>query len=329
MGTVLGSLAELGYGYAYRVLDAQYMGVPQRRRRVFIVGHLGAPWSASPQVLFEPDSGEGDPPPCDEEGEDDAEGAGDGAEERGVQRIVSSFTPVSGGPDDNDAQAGHLVIERTFVGDGWGEDVARTLTSPAHGPHFDLDTENFVVDPQEPWALNAGQENIWQQGVTPAITGSKGNPGAVTYRKVHRAHNVDDPETWDEAEVANTLNPFDSTDVRSTQVVVGFSTKDYGGDAAEELAPTVRSMNFDKSHINGGGQAGVSVDLSVRRLTPLECERLQGFPDGWTDGQSDTARYRQLGNAVAVVCSTWIAKRMADVERRTIDTSTTTELEST
>jgi DNA (cytosine-5)-methyltransferase 1 len=112
-------------------------------------------------------------------------------------------------------------------------------------------------------------------------------------------------------------------------VVVGFSTKDYGGDAAEELAPTVRSMNFDKSHINGGGQAGVSVDLSVRRLTPLECERLQGFPDGWTDGQSDTARYRQLGNAVAVVCSTWIAKRMADVERRTIDTSTTTELEST
>ena len=54
--------------------------------------------------------------------------------------------------------------------------------------------------------------------------------------------------------------------------------------------------------------------VGVRRLTPLECERLQGFPDGWTDGQSDSARYRQLGNAVAVPVVEWIGQRIMAVE---------------
>lgn len=62
MGAVLGSLGELGYGVAYRVLDAQYFGVPQQRRRVFIVGHLGAPFGAAAQVLLEPESSDGDSP---------------------------------------------------------------------------------------------------------------------------------------------------------------------------------------------------------------------------------------------------------------------------
>jgi len=57
---VCDSLGQLGYGYAARVLDAQWFGVPQRRRRVFIVGHLGVPWSASAEVLFELESSGGD-----------------------------------------------------------------------------------------------------------------------------------------------------------------------------------------------------------------------------------------------------------------------------
>jgi len=57
-------------------------------------------------------------------------------------------------------------------------------------------------------------------------------------------------------------------------------------------------------------------EIGVRRLTPLECERLQGFPDGHTAGQSDSARYRQLGNAVAVPVVEWIAKRLVDVDGR-------------
>ena len=80
-----------------------------------------------------------------------------------------------------------------------------------------------------------------------------------------------------------------------------------GGAPAEDQTPTLSAGN------GGFGAPGVAQAMSVRRLTPLECERLQGFPDGWTAGQSDSARYRQLGNAVAVPCAEWIAYRMAKV----------------
>jgi DNA (cytosine-5)-methyltransferase 1 len=60
----------------------------------------------------------------------------------------------------------------------------------------------------------------------------------------------------------------------------------------------------------------VPAELGVRRLTPMECERLQGYPDGWTAGQSDSARYRQLGNAVPLPVAEWIAARLVDVADR-------------
>jgi site-specific DNA-cytosine methylase len=55
---------------------------------------------------------------------------------------------------------------------------------------------------------------------------------------------------------------------------------------------------------------GVVNESVVRRLTPMECERLQGFPDGWTDGQADSSRYKQMGNAVAVPVVSWIVNAM-------------------
>ena len=57
---------------------------------------------------------------------------------------------------------------------------------------------------------------------------------------------------------------------------------------------------------------GVMMDMQVRRLTPVECERLQGFPDGWTEGQADTHRYKQMGNAVAVPVVEWILEGIVD-----------------
>lgn len=93
--------------------------------------------------------------------------------------------------------------------------------------------------------------------------------------------------------------------------------------ASEDVTPTLRT---------GGGGAGVSVAAAVRRLTPVECERLQGFPDGWTakraelvlsgnrwtasgvvSAASDSARYRQLGNSIAVPVFAWVAQRMGGV----------------
>jgi site-specific DNA-cytosine methylase len=63
----------------------------------------------------------------------------------------------------------------------------------------------------------------------------------------------------------------------------------------------------------GNKEPLVVPDMAVRRLTPVECERLQGFPDGWTKGLSDSARYRTLGNAVCVPVAEWIARRIVEV----------------
>ena len=77
----------------------------------------------------------------------------------------------------------------------------------------------------------------------------------------------------------------------------------------EELAPTL--MAYQPC---GALVAQPERKYIVRRLTPMECERLQGFPDGWTDGQADSHRYKQMGNAVTVNVAEWIGKRIAEVE---------------
>lgn len=79
------------------------------------------------------------------------------------------------------------------------------------------------------------------------------------------------------------------------------------GDSAMSIGPTSPCLQRTQ-------RASIAGDGTVRRLTPLECERLQGAPDGWTDGQSDSARYRQLGNAVAVPVFEWVAQRLVDVD---------------
>ena len=74
-----------------------------------------------------------------------------------------------------------------------------------------------------------------------------------------------------------------------------------------------KNINGDYTYtIDGANTGGISVDSNIRRLTPTECERLQGFPDGWTEGQSDTQRYKQLGNAVSVPVVQTVIERMKD-----------------
>jgi DNA (cytosine-5)-methyltransferase 1 len=65
----------------------------------------------------------------------------------------------------------------------------------------------------------------------------------------------------------------------------------------------------------GNNVSGITTPTNVRRLTPIECERLQGFPDDWTAGQSDSNRYKQMGNAVAVPVVEWIIQNIVDVAK--------------
>jgi DNA (cytosine-5)-methyltransferase 1 len=139
-------------------------------------------------------------------------------------------------------------------------------------------------------------------------------------------------------------------------MAVAFSAKDYGGDASEELSPTLRSGSHSGSHANGGVMPAVAFGLAqitsaanrsraepglpastiskasrmhvaqpmaVRRLTPRECERLQGFKDDYTlvphrgKPAADGPRYKALGNSMAVPVMAWIGQRIAQVEAMT------------
>lgn len=99
--------------------------------------------------------------------------------------------------------------------------------------------------------------------------------------------------------------------------LIAFTCKDHGQDAGE-VSPTLRSMS-DNGVPNGGGQVAVASGYSVRRLTPLECERLMGFPDGWTDvpyrgkQAADGPRYKAIGNSMAVNVMAFIGARIAAV----------------
>ena len=161
------------------------------------------------------------------------------------------------------------------------------------------------------------------------------------FNKSRRAQNPDDYETWIEGGVVPTLNAFDNGDIRATTLIVFYGNRvddiRIQGGVINTLQarmgtggnnmPMLLRMREGKP---GGGKGPlISEDKSltiatandqtllhqqqVRRLTPIECERLQGFPDNWTEGQSDTNRYKQMGNAVAVPVVEWIIQNICDI----------------
>lgn len=235
-------LVKRGYGVAWRVLDAQYFGVPQRRRRVFIVASLGDGRAA--EVLFESDSGTGN----------------------------------------------------TESGRKAGEEVAFTLR--ANSSHNGSGDGAFVAWPSR----------LIAQSLTGANTQNNGG-GGITDRStptlIVMAHGQANAEVVSDGEPSLT---------RNREAPILFDARN-----------GVETGNVSMTLQAGAGHHGYSVNATpllrlggVRRLMPIECERLQGFPDGWTDGQSDSARYRQLGNAVAVPVAEWIGKRIMEVSRRLI-----------
>ena len=130
------------------------------------------------------------------------------------------------------------------------------------------------------------------------------------FTKSRRAQNVDDYETWIEGGVMPTLNAFDNGDVRTTVIVF----HPHYHDGARVQGDTMNTLT-SRMGTGGNNVSGVATSTNVRRLTPIECERLQGFPDDWTAGQSDSHRYKQMGNAVAVPVVEWIVQGIVDVAK--------------
>ena len=348
-GAILGGLVELGYGFAYRVLDAQYVrvdgfarAVPQRRRRVFVVGYLGD-WRRAAAVLFERESLSGHSAPSRK------------ARERIADSLTVGSNQCSGRPGDitHDVSPALLSsgrgVERT--GETRGQDpviavqaVANPLTARMHkGINTTMDEgQTMVAHALRAEGFDASEDGTGRgTPLVPMAYRTSGNCGA-----------------WATGETTDAL----TTATDPNHHVLAFSSKDYGNDAAEQVSPTLRAMPHDGSHANGGGQMAVAYSImpmnsgkdykaretdvsqpimaggpvggnqggdyvatqSVRRLTPTECERLQGFPDGWTaipwrgkdaDACPDGPRYKALGNSMAVNVMRWIGQRIDAVEK--------------
>ena len=388
-GAFLGAVGELGYGWAYRVLDAQYFGVAQRRRRVFVVGCFGD-WESPAKVLFEPESMSRDIKP-----------------RRTKRESVTGYVESSFGAYREDVIAG---------------------TTKASGGVLSGGSETFVhahVADKCPTITNSG---AGFSRVGNGTTEHETYIAVQAYRKSRRAQSNTDFETWVDDGKANTINTFDLGDVRTTHAIAfepGIAKRE-GGESrfTEEITSTLRSdmgdnqvavaftseqtpkVNYDQAHtltqtnykhnqcvaypihdsatrfqgggstrnndgkgngfgigengapmntldtvsrhavahtfkIRGGCEGGgkgylgqdektytisatqdqqLYANMAVRRLTPIECERLQGFPDRYTDikpkgkDTPDGPRYKALGNSMAVPVIYWLGKRIKEMK---------------
>jgi len=386
-GSILGAFSELGYGWSYRILDAQYFGVPQRRQRVFLVGHSSGDPRRSGKVLFESD--------CVRR---------HSQESRKTRKVTPTATTT-----------GTVSSKWAKGAGGPAGDEAYNLVTVMYENHPNDSRVTGPVDESPTVAARWGTGG----GNTPLVQHA--------YRKSRRAQSTEDHETWVEDEVANTLNTFDVGDIRSTNLAVqpialaentigrqptnggngnGFTVggpmytlnatgvhgvaqaftaaqvRRSGTVQLSDISPTLTSQNkqgdtaplvfaFEPGSIarnagptgmdtvcstlradmgdnqpavlsvepstfkvrggcDGGGKGYLgqtekaftvsttqdqylSLNMVVRRLTPTECERLQGMPDEWAKAsgkESDSARYKAIGNSMAVPVMKWIGERI-------------------
>jgi len=293
-GSFLGALGELGYGFAYRVLDAQNFGVAQRRRRVFVVGHLGD-WKPAAEVLFESESLSGDIKKGRSERKDVANCLTKSPSSH------SSFNPARG--------EGNGVVVK------WPADTASTLNA-SFGEKLGL--ENQHINSGAPLFVQAVYENHPQDSRVKEM----GNVCSTVARQWGAGGgNVPFVQTIPIHDQATRLNKGNGLGVGNNgdpcptltrgdmhMVAFGWQNSSYQGMSVNTISPTL-----DKSKTPATMQ-----NMAVRRLTPVECERLQGFPDNYTNipKAADGNRYKALGNSMAVPVMRWIGERINQYEQR-------------
>lgn len=295
-GAFLGGLAELGYGWAYRVLDAQFFGLAQRRKRVFVVGCARGEWQRAAAVLLERSGLRGDPAPSRETG----------------ARVAGCLEARAGrggpGPDAHGAASGHLVAS------------ALKSTEGKSGPGIDGAAGNHIVAGTLSTRADRG-----------GFDGGQGDPRSL----IPIARTITTREGRHHDESVETLIPFDTAQLTSAEnrsrpeagdpsptlarrgaapAIAFHQTQDpIGGEISPALGRTTMGM-------------GMGMGSTVRRLTPRECERLMGFDDDYTaiswltkrgkvKHAEDGPRYAALGNSIAVPKLRWIGRRIAFVDQ--------------
>lgn len=354
-GSFLGAIQQLGYGFAYRVLDAQYVrthshprAVPQRRRRVFVVGSLGG-WQRAAQVLFDIESLSGNPPPRRTKGKGavgTTQGgssyairtANTGANGHGIAKDVThtlDLTNSNAVMDINREVAGTLDAH-------YGEKMG------IENQHVNAGCPNFVIEnhPADLIVFNdqgGGVMNVEKEEISPTLRRETHNHEPII---IENHANDSRFREYGELDPINTLDARMGTEGGNVDLVAepigldeeqnateGFfgtlKARTEGGGFEGAVAESVQwqsgfsvvgnepevAHTLVKNQING-----LSYNYRIRRLTPAECERLQGFPDGWTGvpfrnkPASDGPRYKSIGNSMAVNVMAWIGQRIQMVE---------------
>ena len=374
-GAILGD----GFSIAWRVLDAQYWGVPQRRKRIFLVADFGG--DAAPQILFEQESLLGDSAAGKGTGQSPAAAApgGAGAAGRSDRGTTEGITAFAANQRDEvrdlhdvaaalSAQPG--MKQQTFIAGveakgngedflspekhaafsagagasagsiGYSEEIAPTLKGSASGNSMPSvlclnDQGGSIMETNEDMAgtlraqmkghppLVLGESSLFENhgidarytgphAVAPTVsarygTGGNNQPlvtqesqtfcisGNIVDRKPHNGGNG----LGFQEGVSYTLNTADRHAIFSRQRVDRFQEDDVASTQSAR-------QHKDATDLVCSPERGTA--RLIRRLTPLECERLQGFPDGWTalPGAADSARYKALGNSVAIPCVAYV-----------------------
>jgi len=401
--TFVNALGELGYGWAYRVLDAQYFGVAQRRRRVFVVGYLGD-WRPAAAVLFEAHCLSGYPAPSRSASSEITGTLDTGAgcrRGKGINPSALCTTALNTRGQRNDGTVETFVINPLttdpYADNGTQEDQlivfdTQQITSAAN---------RASVRPGQPAPTLNAAPGLRIAGTLPASGKAAGSATQQDAECNLLISHTLRGEGFDASEdgtgrgsplivthqCAGTLGSNARGGLRTTDLdgigayVTAFGCKDSTVATGKDVSPTLRGMQHVKSQANGGGQVAVVIggrdrgddgrgygrephisnlpacdatkpdrvlgpQLVVRRLTPREYERLQGFPDDYTliptyrrkmrahevmqmacylgipideacriGATPDGPRYRAIGNSQAIPVIFWIGERIDTIER--------------
>lgn len=334
----LGAVDELGYHGAWASLDAQWRGLAQRRDRLFFVGHR-RDWRRAAAVLLEPDGLRGDRPPSREKGEGPAgtiksslaRGSADEAECATLVAgaVTAKWRKGTGGPSGDECQ--NLVAATLDAASGRsrgaGTPVGLLAFDETQVTCPDNRCQPEEGDPCHPLAsgarppaiafdCKAGGDTSFSvsEHVAGALRGEGhgGGHAAVAFKPSHFTRDKDGAP-------AETFPPLSADADKGDQEAVVFQTRlaRNGRGGPEPVAPALN-----------GADAGATSDMRpvlasgsiVRRLTPRECERLQGFPDDYTlvdhrgKPATDGPRYRALGNSMARPVIEWVLRRIEIVD---------------
>jgi len=329
-GTLIRQMADIGYSLCWRVLDAQHFGVPQRRRRVFLVGHLGTDRECAAKVLFDPyclsrnfaKSTQKKKKAATNDGSCLASGnqtAGTILGEHGRLQFADNQSAFTGNFHvlENVDRRQVMMIGSTQINAGIVENAAVSYTLTASmgtgGGHVPM-----IISP----AYNSVNENVDKLQL------SRLNHHIINGRQEPITSSVAQPLTTDTSGLDNVFCDVYNGSISDVAPTMTTATGITNGSGPKLLQAPYTQSGF-ASYSQGFGTLTATDHKrphdNIRRLTPVECERLQGFPDNHTrikwrgkdeNKCPDGHRYKALGNSMAVPVMRWIGHNIQQYDER-------------